>query len=120
MNIFAGIVKSQLPGIVAELKKEAPALIKQYLPKLVEEHKAKLPEYIESLRKFGEEQLRETLGDADNNGVMDFDEYVDDAQEAAGHLHALSEIIGRVEKRIKADKEKLMPAKEVEDAKVAE
>jgi hypothetical protein len=120
MNIFAGIVKSQLPGIVAELKKEAPALIKQYLPKLIEEHKAKLPEYIESLRKFGEEQLREALGDADGNDKMDFDEYVDDAQEAAGHLHALSEIVSRVEKRMKANKEKLMPVAEVEDAKAAE
>ena len=119
LNIVANIIKSQLPGIIEELKKEAPNLIRTYLPKLIEEHKDKVPLYLENLKAFALAELRKF--DFNMNGIPDIDEYQGDFDEVVGHLSAVFNVGLRVKERIDATKAKVAPEKkEVTDAKAPE
>lgn len=105
-KLIGGIVKSNLPGIVEELKKE--------LPKLIEEYKDKIPEYIDMAKAWALAQLNTV--DSDKSGKADALEYGEDFDEAGGHLAALFNIAQRVAKRAQANKEQFFPS-EAKDAK---
>ncbi len=105
-KLIGGIVKSNLPGIIEEFKKE--------LPKLIEEHKDKIPQYLDMAKAFALAQLN-TI-DSDESGKADALEYGEDFEEAAGHLGALFNVAQRVAKRAQANKEQFLPS-EVKDAK---
>ena len=116
-GIFGNIIKQNLPALIDELKKEAPALIKEYLPKLIDEHKEKMPEYLEKLKAFAIEQLRHF--DFNANGIPDIDEYHGDFDEVVGHLSAVFGVALRVKDRVEATK-KGLEKKEGENAKTSE
>jgi hypothetical protein len=112
IDIIGGILKDQLkknlPAIIEELKKE--------LPKIFAENKDRIPELVAFIRTEAEAELAKL--DFDDNHIADIDEYKDDIDEIAGHLHAIGEVGKRIETRALAMKNKLMPAKEeTENAK---
>lgn len=113
-DILGGFVKSNLPALISELKKELPTLAKEYLPKLLAEHKEKLPEYVEKIRLWALAELQEF--DFDDNDIADVDEYKDEIDEIAGHFHAVTAVAAKMYARAQLTKSKVLPGG-VKDAK---